>query len=73
MSRARYMQENRKVRFTEAMEGWTQGRLTQAEAALLLGQSERSFRRHIEHYQTVIRANSRLSSKRNGALHWRPG
>ena len=27
MSRARYMQENRKMRFTEALEGWTQGRL----------------------------------------------
>ena len=51
MSRARYMQENRKMRFTEALEGWTQGRLTQAEAALLLGQCERSFRRHIERYQ----------------------
>ena len=51
MSRARYMQENRKMRFTEALEGWTQGRLTQAEAALLLGQCERSFRRHIERYE----------------------
>src|SRR3954470_13116333 len=51
ISRARYMQENRKMRFEEAYEGWSQGRLTQAEAALLLGQCERSFRRHIERYQ----------------------
>jgi hypothetical protein len=51
ISRARYMQENRKMRFQEAYEGWTAGRLTQAEAALLLGQCERSFRRHIERYQ----------------------
>jgi len=51
MSRARYVQENRKMRFEEAYEGWTEGRLTQAEAALLLGQCERSFRRHIERYQ----------------------
>jgi hypothetical protein len=51
MSRARYMQENRKMRFKEALDGWTQGRLTQAEAALLLGQCERSFRRHIERYE----------------------
>ena len=51
ISRARYVQENRKMRFKEALDGWTQGRLTQAEAALLLGQCERSFRRHIERYQ----------------------
>ena len=51
ISRARYVQENRKMRFEEAYEGWSQGRLTQAEAALLLGQCERSFRRHIERYQ----------------------
>jgi hypothetical protein len=51
MSRARYVQENRKMRFKEALDGWTQGRLTQAEAALLLGQCERSFRRHIERYE----------------------
>jgi len=38
MSRARYTQENRKMRFQEAYEGWTAGRLTHAEAALLLGQ-----------------------------------
>ena len=35
ISRARYVQENRKMRFKEALDGWTQGRLTQAEAALL--------------------------------------
>lgn len=51
ISRARYMQENRKMRFEEAYDGWTQGRLTQTEAALLLGQCERSFRRHIERYE----------------------
>jgi hypothetical protein len=51
MSRARYKQENRKMRFEEAYEGWRGGRLTQAEAALLLGQCERSFRRHVERYK----------------------
>ena len=51
ISRARYVQENRKMRFQEAYEGWSQGRLTQAEAALLLGQCERSLRRHIERYE----------------------
>ena len=48
ISRARYMQENRKMRFEEAFQGWSGGRLTQAEAAMLLGQCERSFRRHVE-------------------------
>lgn len=47
ISRARYVQENRKMRFQEAYDGWSQGNLTQAEAALLLGQCERSFRRHL--------------------------
>jgi hypothetical protein len=51
ISRARYVQENRKMRFPEAFDGWSQGRLTQAEAALLLGQCERSFRRHIERFE----------------------
>ena len=51
ISRARYVQENRKMRFQEAYDGWSEGRLTQAEAALLLGQCERSFRRHIERFQ----------------------
>ena len=53
ISRARYVQENRKMRFLEAYEGWNEGRLSQAEAAVLLGQCERSFRRHIERYGAV--------------------
>lgn len=51
ISRSRYMQENRKMRFQEVYEGWSEGRLTQAEAALILGQCERSFRRHIERFE----------------------
>ena len=48
ISRARYMQENRKMRFLDVYDGWNEGRLTQAETALLLGQCERSFSPHIE-------------------------
>ena len=51
MSRTRYMQENRKMRFEEAYQGWTAGRLTQLEAAMLLGHCERSFRRHVDRYK----------------------
>ena len=39
------------MRFEETYEGWTKGRLTQAEAGMLLGQCERSFRRHVERYE----------------------
>jgi transposase len=39
------------MRFEEALQGWTAGGLTQAEAAMLLGQCERSFRRHVERYR----------------------
>lgn len=70
MSRVRYVQENRKMRFKEALDGWTQGRLTQAEAAMLLGQCERSFRRHIERYEAdgldglLVRRLSQISRRR---------
>ena len=51
ISRVRCVQENRVMRFEEAFQGWRAGRLTQAEAAMLLGQCERSFRRHVERYK----------------------
>jgi hypothetical protein len=51
ISRARYTQENRKMRFEDAYSGWNEGRLTQAQAALLLGQCERTFRRLIDRFE----------------------
>lgn len=39
------------MRFEEAYEGWNQGRLTQAEAAQILGMCERSFRRYLARYE----------------------
>jgi hypothetical protein len=39
------------MRFEEAYQGWAGGHLTQVEAAMLLGQRERSFRRHIERHE----------------------
>lgn len=39
------------MRFEEVFNGWSQGRLTQAEPAQILGQCERSFLRHIERYE----------------------
>lgn len=38
------------MRFEEAYEGWTQNRLTQEEAARLLGVSDRTFRRYLCRY-----------------------
>jgi hypothetical protein len=41
MSRARWLQETRKMRFEESYTGWQEGRLSQADAGRLLGVSER--------------------------------
>ena len=51
MRRTVLLQEIRKMRFTEAYEGWTAGRLTQAEAGHLLGMSERTFRRYLVRFE----------------------
>ena len=73
ISRTRYVQENRKMRFEEAYQGWSGGRLTQAEAAMLLGQCERSFRRHVERYKAdgleglLDKRLSQVSKRRAGA------
>lgn len=39
------------MRFQEAYDSRTQGRIIQREAAPLLRQCKRSFRQHIEHYE----------------------
>ncbi|GHU29202.1 hypothetical protein AGMMS50256_13580 [Betaproteobacteria bacterium] len=39
------------MRFEEAYESWNRGRLTQEEAASLLGVSERTFRRSLDRYE----------------------
>ena len=39
------------MRFEEAYEGWNAGRLTQADAAQILGMCERSFRRYLTRYE----------------------
>lgn len=45
MRSAEVLQEIRKMRYEEAYTGWQAGRLTQEEAARLLGVCERTFRR----------------------------
>lgn len=51
MRRTELLQEIRKMRFEEAYAGWTESRLSQAEAGHLLGVSERTFRRYINRYE----------------------
>ncbi len=45
------LQEIRMMRFEEAYTGWTEKRLSQEEAARLLGVCERTFRRYIDRYE----------------------
>jgi len=51
MKKTELLQEVRKMRFEEAYEGWERGRLTQEEAAMLLGVCDRTFRRYLLRYE----------------------
>lgn len=51
MKRTEILQEVRKMRFEEAYNGWNKGRLTQEEAARLLGVCDRTFRRYLIRYE----------------------
>ena len=50
MKKAVWLQETRMRRFEEALSAWTESRLTQEEAAALLGVCPRSFRRYVDRY-----------------------
>jgi len=50
MKRREWLQETRKMRFKEAYEGCRSGHLTHVEAGLLLGVSDRTFRRYMVKY-----------------------
>ncbi len=51
MKRTELLQEIRKMRFEDAYYGWQEGRLSQEEAARILGVCDRSFRRYRDHYE----------------------
>ena len=51
MKRTRWLQETKQMRFEEVYNGWRNHRLTQEEAALILGVSDRSFRRYIDRFE----------------------
>ncbi len=51
MRRTEILQEIRKMRFEEVYFGWNESRLTQEEAARILGVCDRTFRRYIDRYE----------------------
>ena len=51
MRRTEWLQETRMMRFEEAFGGWTEKRLTQEEAARMLGVCARTFRRHVDRFE----------------------
>ena len=50
MKRTEWLQETRKMRFEEAYENYISGRITQEDAARLLGVCDRTFRRYMSKY-----------------------
>lgn len=51
MRRTELLQEIRAMRFEQAYSGWQSGRLSQEEAAQLLGVCDRTFRRYLSRYE----------------------
>lgn len=51
MRRTEVLQEIRKMRFEETFKNWTEKRLSQEEAARLLGVCSRTFRRYVDRYE----------------------
>ena len=62
MRRTEILQEIREMRFEELYFGWSESRLTQEEAARILGVCDRTFRRYIDRYEEA--GISGLSDKR---------
>lgn len=50
MKRTKVLQEIRKMRFEDVYGAWSERRLTQEDAAALLGVCERTFRRYVDRY-----------------------
>ena len=51
MNRTEWLQELKRMRFQEAYDGYQAKRLSQEEAAMLLGVCPRSFRRYMNRYE----------------------
>ena len=70
MTRTQVLQEIRRMRFAEAGGGWRERRLSQEEAARLLGVCERTFRRYVDRYEDE--GLDGLVEKRSGARSRHP-
>ena len=70
MKRTEWLQETRMLRFEEALDAWTERRLTQEEAAQMPGVCPRTFRRYVDRYEEagidglVDRRLSEVSARR---------
>jgi len=53
MRRTEMLQEIRKMRFEEVSLGWSESRLSQEEAARVLGVCDRTFRRYVNRYEEM--------------------
>ena len=53
MRRTEMLQEIRKMRFEEVSLGWSESRLSQEEAARVLGVYDRTFRRYMNRYEEM--------------------
>ena len=51
MKRTRWLQETKQIRFEEAYSGRRELRLTQKEAAMILGVSDRNFHRYVGRFE----------------------
>ena len=69
MKRSEVLQEVRKMRFEESYESWKHGRLTQEQAAALLGVCDRTFRRYLLRYEDE--GMEGLADKRLGQMSHR--
>jgi Winged helix-turn helix len=69
LNRARVLQEIRMMRFEDVHERWTESRLSQSEAAELLGVCERQFRRQCRRYE--MEGIDGLIDQRIGAISHR--
>ena len=78
MTRTQLLQEIRRMRFVEAYVGWQALRLTQGEAARLLGVCDRTFRRYVDRYEDegldgldglVDKRLGQVSARRGMMLH----
>ncbi len=77
MGRTALLQEIRKMRFEQTYEGWQAGRLTQAQAAQILGMCDRSFRRYVARFEAdglqglIDQRLEQVSNRRGGSGYLR--